>query len=58
MRLAHPLFCLNAKKNRKSDKFLHLLKEDKTPFDVIVEACEQGKTEKVARNIYRKLRKR
>lgn len=58
LRLAHPLFCLNAKKNRKSDKFMHLLKEDKISFDVIVEACEQGKTEKVARNIYRRLRKR
>lgn len=54
----HPLFGLNAKKNRKSDKFMNMLKEDKIPFDVIVEKCKQGRVEFALRSFYRKIKKR
>lgn len=54
----HPLFCLNAKENRKSEKFMRMLKEDNNSFGAIVEACKEGRTEKVLRSIYRKIRKR
>lgn len=58
LRQVHPLFCLNAKKNRKSEKFMRMLKEDNTSFDTIVEACKQGRTEIMLRSIYRKIKRR
>lgn len=58
LRQVHPLFCLNAKKNRKSEKFMSMLKEDNTSFDTIVEACKQGRTEIILRSIYRKIKRR
>lgn len=58
LRQLHPLFCLSAKKNRKSDKFMQMLKEDKMSFDDIVEKCKQGKVEGALRIIYRRMRRR
>lgn len=56
LRNVHPLFCLNAKKNRKSDKFMTMLIDTNKSFNTIVKACQPNLIEKCIRNIYRKIR--
>lgn len=53
----HPLFCINAKKNRKSGKFMELIGRDDIPFDQIVEQCKPSVVETMLRNLYRKIRR-
>ena len=52
----HPLFCVNAKKSRKSEKFEKMLAAERHTFSSIIKNCEQSKLEKTLRSLYRKLR--
>lgn len=58
LRKVHPLFCLSGKRNRKSGKFMTMLKDKNNSFDVIVKACQQSAAEKILRSLYRKVRNR
>lgn len=54
----HPLFCLPAKRSRKSKLFFKLISDDAVPFSLAIKKCSFNNFEVFARKKYRELKTR
>lgn len=58
LRKVHPLFCIHARKSKKSARFMKMLSDDTVSFEKAVKACEISLIEKKARQLYKALKQK